>query len=478
MRPVLLRILLTAFILAFTPALVSCQQGPVKEPSVAGAFYPSDPKELRTMVDGFLKNASATPHTGRLVAFMAPHAGYQFSGQVAAYSYKNIGDKHTVIILAPSHYDPFSGASVYTEGSFRTPLGLVKIDERLAKSLIDEKAGVRFYPKAYEKEHSLEVQLPFLQRSLNDFRIVPVIMGQLTRESFDSLASKITKILRDDDNAILIASTDLSHYKNYDETIKRDTRTLDAVRRMSVSECQRVVATGEGEMCGAVPVLLTLEIVRRLGANEADLFKYANSGMVTGDLNRVVGYAAVGFYKSALTDEDHKALLKLARDTIIRKIKDNDTSMITLDNPKYQADAAVFVTITKKGQLRGCIGQTSPTMPLYEAVQYSAMHSCANDPRFPPMTEDEINDVRLEISVLSPMSPVENTDDIVVGRDGLLLIKGSHAGVFLPQVPTEQGWDRTAYLENLGLKAGLDRNAWKEGATIMRFTAEVFGEGE
>jgi AmmeMemoRadiSam system protein B/AmmeMemoRadiSam system protein A len=476
MRLSLLKLLVLALAITLTPALVACEQ-PVKAPSVAGSFYPADPDELRTMVDGFLEKAQSAPHEGRLVALVSPHAGYVYSGQVAAYSYKNIGDKRTVIILAPSHYDSFSGASVYTEGSLKTPLGLIRIDERLAKSLVDEKAGVRFYPKAFEKEHSLEVQLPFLQRSLKRFRIVPVIMGRPTRASFDHLATKITKILREDEKAVVIASTDLSHYKNYDETIERDMRVLNALRRLSQGECQRLETSGQGEMCGYMPVMLTLEVARRLGANEAALLKYANSAMTTGDLNRVVGYASVGIYKSPLTEADHETLLKLARDTIARKVTDGDAQFVEMDNPRFQADAAVFVTITKKGRLRGCIGQTSPVMPLYKAVQYSAMQSCATDPRFPPMSKEELDDMKIEISVLSPFSPVDDVRDIVLGRDGLILRKGRNAGIFLPQVPVQEGWDRNTYLERLGLKAGLSKDAWKDGAQIESFTAEVFGEG-
>jgi AmmeMemoRadiSam system protein A len=226
-----------------------------------------------------------------------------------------------------------------------------------------------------------------------------------------------------------------------------------------------------------MPVLLTLEIARRLGANEAALLKYSNSGMVTGDLKRVVGYASVGVYTNPLTEADHRELLKLARDTIVKKIKDGDAPMVKSENPKFQADSAVFVTITKKGQLRGCIGMTSPTMPLYQAVQYSAMRSCASDPRFPPMSEAELRDMALEISVLSPFSPVEDKRDIVVGEHGLYLRKGMSAGLLLPQVPVQEGWDRTTYLQQLSQKAGLPPDAWQDGASIMSFTAEVFGEG-
>jgi AmmeMemoRadiSam system protein B len=366
MRKALLKLFLVAIILSITPALVSCE-GPVKEPAVAGAFYPAEPEKLRSMVDGFLAKAEEKAHAGRLLALVSPHAGYVFSGQVAAHGYKNLGEKTTVIILAPSHYANFTGASVYTEGSFRTPLGLVRIDERLAKGLLNEKAGVTFYPEAFKKEHSLEVQLPFLQSVLKKFRIVPVVMGSPTRETFDHLASKISKILEQDEKAVVIASTDLAHFKDYDTTMQKDMRVIEALKRLSLPESQRLLATGEGEMCGSMPVLLALEITRRLGANEGVLFNYSNSGLVTGDLSRVVGYASMGIYKTPLTEEDHDELLKLARETIMKKVKDGDAPFVNLENPRLQADGAVFVTIKKKGQLRGCIGQTSPTMPLYKA---------------------------------------------------------------------------------------------------------------
>jgi AmmeMemoRadiSam system protein B/AmmeMemoRadiSam system protein A len=452
---------------------VSCT-GPVKEPSVAGTFYPAESEELQSMVDEFLKSAESAPHEGRLISLISPHAGYVFSGQVAAHGYKNLKGKDTIILIGPSHYASFTGASVYTEGSFKTPLGLVKINERLAKRLLNEKADVKFYPEAYEKEHSLEVQLPFLQTVLKRFRIVPVVIGSPTRETFEHLSVELARILKENKNAVIIASTDLSHFHNYKTAVEKDGKMMDALLRLSPAEAKRLLGTGQGEMCGTLPVLLTLDVAQRLGANEGVFFKYSNSGHVTGDLDRVVGYASMGIYKNPLTDKDKMELLGLARATINQKIKTGDATFAETTNTKLRADAAVFVTITRKGQLRGCIGQTSPTMPLYQAVQYSAMRSCASDPRFPPMTEQELGDIEIEISILSPFERVDDPNSIKVGRDGLYIRKGMNAGLLLPQVPVERGWDRNTYLAQLCQKAGLPEDGWKEGATIHRFGAVVF----
>ncbi len=465
-----------ALLIPISLSLASCD-GPVKEPSVAGTFYPSDPKELRSSVDEFLGEAEAFQKNGRLVALISPHAGYGYSGQVAAYGYRNLRDKKTIILIGPSHYAAFKGASVYTEGSFRTPLGAVKIDRKLAQSLINEKADVMFSPEAYEKEHSLEVQLPFLQSSLKNFRIVPILIGYATKESFDHLSTRLAEVLEKDESAVIIASTDLSHYHDFETAVDKDEMTIGALKRLSQAECQRLLMSGKGEMCGSIPVLLALDVARKVGANEGVLFNYANSGHVTGNLSNVVGYASVGIYRTPLAEEDRKELFNLARRIIWEKVETGNVSYKDSDNPRLQTDAAVFVTITHNGQLRGCIGQTSPIMPLYMAVQYSAVQACSLDPRFPPVSGPELDGLGIEISILSPFEPVENPwRDVVVGRDGLIIKKGMNAGLLLPQVPSQQGWDKQTYLAELCLKAGLPRDAWKEGATIYRFTADVFGE--
>ena len=207
-----------------------------KEPAAAGTFYPSDRKELKAMVGTFLSKAQKVPAGARLIAIISPHAGYRYSGQVAAYGYRQIEgrDIRRVIIIGPSHYVGFRGASVYTKGKFTTPLGDVKIDEKAAESLLDENVDLKFYPDAFEKEHSIEVQLPFLQTVLKDFTIVPIVVGSLSRPTFDRLVGDLADLL--DEKTLLVASSDLSHYHDYDRAKDMDGRIISAVERLSVTD--------------------------------------------------------------------------------------------------------------------------------------------------------------------------------------------------------------------------------------------------
>jgi AmmeMemoRadiSam system protein B/AmmeMemoRadiSam system protein A len=462
------------FLLILVFLLPACKE-PVKEPSVAGSFYPEDGNTLEMKVGDFLSKAENKPFEGRLIALISPHAGYRFSGHVAAYGYKNLigKDIKTVILIGPSHHSSFTGASVYTEGSFKTPLGNIKINERLAKSLINESANVGFYKEPYLKEHSLEVQLPFLKKVLNGFKVVPILIGNPTRQTFDHLSQRLTEALSKDEKAIIVASTDLSHYHDYKTAVSMDKKMTDAIEALSLRDAEERLMKGEAEMCGAYPVLLTMDTARRLGANYAALFKYANSGDVTGDKGRVVGYASIGIFKSPLTEREKAELLSLAEKTIKEYVKSHKENDMEINNPKLKSMGAVFVTINTNGHLRGCIGHIEPIMPLYKSVIRNAIAASSSDPRFPPMNDSELKDMEVEITILSPLSPLKEIKDIKIGRDGIYMTKGQNGAIFLPQVPLQFGWDRDTYLKELSLKAGLPPDAWKEGATLYTFTAEI-----
>lgn len=465
----------TLCVLCASVVIFSACAGKVKEPSVAGSFYPADEKVLRETVDGFLAKAENSPIDGRLIALISPHAGYPYSGQVAAYTYKHLKERdiETVILIGPSHHKSFKGVSVYAEGSFRTPLGNIRINERIAESLINKDADVAFYPDAYEKEHSLEVQLPFLQRQLKEFRIVPILIGSPTQRSYEYLTGKLTEILREDKKVMIIASTDLSHYHDYDTAVAMDVKVTDAVERVSSEDVERYMRNGEGEMCGGYPVLFTMAVARNLGATNGVLYKYANSGDVTGDKGRVVGYAAMGLYKSPLSPGQKEELLSMARETITSYVRDRKVPEIEPDDKRLKADGAVFVTINRNGNLRGCIGSIQAVMPLYQSVIKNAVSASSNDPRFPPMTKEELSDIDVEVTVLSPLEPLKDVKDIEIGKHGLYMEKGGRSGIFLPQVPVEQGWDLNTYLEQLCKKAGLPEGAWKDGARLYSFTADI-----
>jgi AmmeMemoRadiSam system protein B/AmmeMemoRadiSam system protein A len=459
----------TVFCLLLFAVPLGCK-AETKEPSVAGTFYPAEKNILKGSVEGFLSKVENKNQSGRLVAIISPHAGYMYSGQVAAYGYKNIegSDIKKVILIGPSHHVSFKGASVYTKGNFKTPLGNVKIDEKLAGDLLNENADVRFYPEAFEKEHSIEVQLPFLQTVLKDFTIVPILVGYPTRQTFEHLISRLTEIL--DEKTLLIASTDLSHYHDYLTANKMDSRIISAIERLSVMDTERLLRTNEAELCGGFPVLITMAVSRQAGANLGVLFKYANSGDVTNDREKVVGYASIGLYKTLFTDEEKKGLLDLARNAITGYVTNGKIPEVEIKNPKLKTDGAVFVTIKTNGSLRGCIGHIQPIMPLYQSVIKNAVDACSSDPRFPPMKKDELKDMDVEISILSPLEPLKDVKNIV--KHGLVIVKGMQRGILLPQVAKELGWDRDIFLEQICLKAGLPKGAWKD-AELYTFTAEI-----
>lgn len=447
----------------------------IKEPSQAGAFYPADENVLMAMVSDFLSRAENKLQSGEIIALISPHAGYPFSGHVSAYGYKHLKGKDikTVILIGSSHFHDFKGVSVYQRGGFRTPLGIIKINERIARDLIDKDADVGFYPEVYEKEHTLEVQLPFLQMVLKDFKIVPVLMGSPTRESFEHLSGKLKEIMKKNKQAILIASTDLSHYHDYETASKLDSKLIDAIERLSIKDVEGLLMSGDSEMCGAYPVILTMRVAKELGANHSVLYKYANSGDVTPEKGRVVGYASIGLYRSPLTSEEKEELITLARKAIIQYVSTGKPLEIEIKNPKLKAEGAVFVTITKGGRLRGCIGHIQPMMPLYKSVIRNAIAACSMDTRFPPMEKEELSDMDVEISVITPLEPFKDVRDIQIGRDGIYIIKDGKAGILLPQVPVEFGWDKETFLKQLCLKAELPEDAWKNGATLYRFTSEI-----
>lgn len=450
----------------------------VKEPAVAGSFYPADPRQLAAEVSTLLEGGLSEAPEGDLIALVSPHAGYRYSGQVAAFSYRQLMGKdiRTVVLIGPSHHYPLTGVAVYVGGGMKTPLGTVRIDQKMARGLINDAAQVSSIPEAFAREHSLEVQLPFLQQVLKDFRIVPILVGAPTRESFDHLTRRLSDLLRKDKRAVIVVSTDLSHYHDYESAVTRDRKVIDAVQRLSTGDLERLLGSGEGELCGGYPVIYALAAARELGATNAVLYSYANSGDVTGDKTRVVGYAAMGIYRSSLTAEEKQQLLSLARKTITEYISTGKVPDPPVPGPRLAANAAAFVTINRQGTLRGCIGTMQPVMPLYKSVVANAVAASSRDPRFPPMKRSELTDMEVEVSVLSPFEKLDDASRVQIGRHGLYLVKGKNTAVFLPQVPVEQGWDRTAYLEHLARKAGLENNGWKD-ATLYTFTADVLREG-
>ena len=278
----------------------------IRRPAVAGAFYPNSPSTLRRMVREFIDEAPRVDVDGRIIGLISPHAGYVYSGHVAGYAYKQVeGESYdSVIVIGPSHRMPFWGFALWAKGGFETPLGTVPIDEGLASELMSLNDGIKHLPQAHAYEHSIEVQLPFLQESLGEFNLVPILMQDYSEAACHSLASTLGECLKDR-NVLIVASTDLSHYPEYDEAVRADRIVIEAVSKFDPAELRRRMdehmRLGVPElhtmMCGAGPVYVLLEAAKLLGAEKVKVLKYANSGDVPfGDKGQVVGYMAAAIW--------------------------------------------------------------------------------------------------------------------------------------------------------------------------------------
>jgi len=459
----------------------------IREAQVAGGFYPADPAELEYMIDGFL---AKVPHSirpeGMLAALIAPHAGYVYSGQVAAFAYQQVKglEIDTVIVLGPFHRGFFEGASVWPAGSWKTPLGEVPVDSELASAILKESDKFKFIPQAHLGEHSIEVQIPFLQRVLKNFKIVPIAVSDDSLDNCRLLARVIFNAIQGK-KVLIVVSTDMSHYHPDEKAQTMDHLVLDRLVQKDAEALWADLSSRRGELCGSAGVLTLLEIAKLMGATGLQILQYANSGDVTGDKKSVVGYGASVLYKKTtgentdmLNPEQQKELLKIARQTIETYLTAGKMPDIPVSDPGLKEKRAVFVTLREHGELRGCIGNTVATEPLYLAVQDMAIQSALHDPRFMPLRKEEIKDLSIEISVLGLPQKVKSSDEIVMGKHGVIVSRGGRSGLFLPKVAEETGWSKEEFLSELcSQKAGLPADAWKDSSTsISVFTAQDFGE--
>jgi MEMO1 family protein len=486
--------LIVALAVLMLPSAFAANPQNVRQPGVAGGFYPSDPKALAAMIDDMLAHASPPPISDPILAMVAPHAGYQYSGPVAAFTYAALkGRKFSrVVVIAPSHYEAFDFTSVFDGDAYATPLGTVQVDKAFAKQLASLSPTLRLSSQGHVAtpkgaEHALEVELPWLQRVLGDFQLVPVVMGDQSYESSRALGVALAKLIRGNDTLIL-ASSDLSHYHPYDEAVTIDHKTLNALQAWDYFSMSQNFEMRVWEACGGAPIVAAMIAAERMGANQAMVLKYANSGDTTGDHSRVVGYSAVALVKApsgnikqppfSLAPREKSDLLALARKSVefaVREKKAYEPAASASESLNQERGA--FVTLKESGQLRGCVGYTSAVKPLYMTVRDTATLAALRDTRFQPVSPSELPQLEYEISVLSPLRRVADIRQIKVGQHGLLMKNGTYQGVLLPQVPVEERWDRQRFLEETCAKAGMRSGCWKdENTDIFMFTAVVFGE--
>ncbi len=396
------------------------------------------------MVAGHLAKVFGLPTIdGQIIALIVPHAGLVYSGPIAAYSYKlleNSGVKK-VILCGPSHRIPFQGLSVYgPEMTWRTPLGMVPCDNDLCRAFLARKNGFDTIPEAQAYEHCLEVQLPYLQTVLKDMRIVPIVMGAQDHQTIKSLADALAAVPIDN-QTIMISSTDWQHYRPASAGYRLDSVGMDCIEHLDADRLEKYLAEGRTEACGGGPTVSVIRAAVARGANKAVILKYGDSGDMSGDKSSVVGYVAAVLYKSngahkAIDPEAKKAeappttgptmaekkkLIEIVRKTIETRLAGRPDPTFEGLTEYLKQPGAAFVTLEKRGQLRGCIGLTAAVQPLYETVAYCALQAAFSDPRFNPVTSDEMKDIKIEISVLTPLQRVNALDEIQVGRDGLMI---------------------------------------------------------
>lgn len=479
--------------------------GKVREASAAGIFYPAESGMLRRQIDDLLAKAARTDRVPGLHAIVCPHAGYVYSGVVAAAAYLQCENRgySTVIILAPSHTAYLQAASVTDADVFRTPLGDAIISKRarllarLAPFELEPRCDVRRPPwwedvhraaiapgddRADTWEHADEVQVPFIQRVMPGAEIIPVIMGDVDPAA---AAKALAQVI--DDKTLIVVSTDLSHYRSYADARRLDRSCVDAICRLDPS------GIGPESACGRIPVLTLIELAKQRGWH-ARLLDYRNSGDTAGGKGRVVGYAAIAFSDAEneavatarFSGEERRELLSLARRALTEAASSGKSIEVDPAGmpPALREKKGCFVTLTEGGRLRGCIGHIIAQEPLYQAVADNARSAAIRDPRFGAVTSSEVKDIAIEISVLTTPVPLEfsGPDDLLAklkpGRDGVVLQIGRRTATYLPQV-WEQLRDKVAFLDSLAEKAGCDAGDWRErGVKVSTYQVESFSEAD
>lgn len=466
-----------------------------RKPAVAGSFYPASAKEIKSMLGGWLHpsgNNALTPPR----AIIVPHAGYVFSGEVAASAYNRIPPGHQykrVFLLGPSHRAGFAGASVDTVYSFaETPLGKVPIDISLGKRLISEgKGAFTFWSEAaHDGEHCLEVQLPFLQMVFGDVPpIVPIVIGTERLSVIQNIAKALEPYFNEDN--LFIISSDFSHYPSYEDARSSDLYLAETITTGGLEEFLKALRQidkqdfpGQGTAaCGACAIAVLLEMMDAQGRDSfyAEHVMYRNSGdSIYGDKDRVVGYNSIVFTSSDhlfhFTQEEKEKMIATARASIYSylglKYDGDDSPVGVLKEKGY----GVFVTLNLNGNLRGCIGRFTSPSSLHSTIREMARSAAFDDPRFPALSKKEAPEIEIEVSVLSPLKRIQSIDEFKLGRDGIYMIKGYNHGTFLPQVAKETGWNTEEFLGHCARdKAGIGYYGWKD-AELYTYQTEVVKE--
>ena len=506
----------TILLILTTTMMMNCKgqtAGPRVRPATqAGRFYESNPQVLSHEVDSLLARHAKDGSYENVAALIVPHAGYYFSGNVAAAAYMSIDTKKQykrIFLLGPSHHEWLDGASVNTEAEYyATPLGQVRVDHETAVKLttdctdLTDSASntdkILFYePKAHDREHCLEVQLPFLQRfftlhsSLSTKEVPPIVPIIISTNDFEKL-QRIAEALKPyfTDENLFVISSDFSHYPSYGDACAVDAKTGKAIESGDV---EQFIATIQANARSGIRNLATsacgeLAIVTLMlmmdSQYEVKHLLYQNSGDIDNyDPTRVVGYHAFAILRGeektfSLSDKEKKTLKDIAynsiKDSLDGKPVAVANSSLFILHSSLKEKCGAFVSLHKQGRLRGCIGHFGEDVPLYEIVAEMARAAAFEDPRFQPVTHDELDDLDIEISVLTPMRRIQSLDEFQLHKHGIYIKKGYRSGTFLPQVADEVNWTKEEFVGHCSQdKAGLGWDGWKD-AELYVYEAIVF----
>ena len=477
----------------------TCNGNVAKEPTVrpatqANRFYTGDARELSEEVDSLLARHCGDKQYADLAALIVPHAGYYFSGNVAAAAYMSIPEDREykrIFLLGPSHHELLDGASVNTAFDYySTPLGNVKVDVDTAQKLIEADSVLSYRPKAHDREHCLEVQLPFLQRRFKDVpAIVPIIISTNDHRKLKRIAKVLKPYLTEEN--LFVISSDFSHYPTYEDAYKIDARTGKAVESGNVEEFIRVLEENANShvknlatsACGELAIA-TLMLMMQDGGYKVKHLLYQNSGDIDNhDHSRVVGYHAFAIIRNGLSrtgtefslSGDEKGMLKEIALTSIKDSLDGKRIMEpTALTATLKQKCGAFVSLHKQGRLRGCIGHFGEDVPLHEIVAEMARAAAFEDPRFSPVRKEELEDIDIEISVLTPMRRIQSLEEFELHRHGIYIRKGYRSGTFLPQVADEVNWTKEEFVSHCAQdKAGIGWDGWKD-AELYVYEAIVF----